>query len=453
MMDDTAIREIAKRLAAAYAGRLEVGELLGVGGLGAVFSARDPLLDRDVAIKVLDPSLAGRQGAGRLLDEARLIAATEHPNIVPLYEVDRWGDLVCLVMRYFPRGSLAALIERQGTLPAATVARIGTEVADALAAAHARGVVHLDVKPDNILLDAEKHAAVTDFGIARLTEQQDSAPGMASGTPHYMSPEQVAGDRVDGRADVYALGVVLYEMSTGRRPFTGKSVPEIMASQVSAAPEPLDRVAPDLPAALAGIITRALAKDPDARWQSAADMAETLRRAGEAEQLLSPREVRQKVRRRWYRRTAVLLAGLLLGLGSAVWLAVKVWRLMYSGGRPSIDAMAPRIPANLIDSALALGALTPGDTALYVFAPAGGGMTDAFIVTTRDMVAPVGGGFKRYPIARDYSLNLRLNPDGGFLVITDPVSGVADTIYRKLAGQEQRVLLQALAAALPKDSS
>jgi hypothetical protein len=212
-------------------------------------------------------------------------------------------------------------------------------------------------------------------------------------------------------------------------------------------------VAPDLPAALAGIITRALAKDPDARWQSAADMAETLRRAGEAEQLLSPREVRQKVRRRWYRRTAVLLAGLLLGLGSAVWLAVKVWRLMYSGGRPSVDAMAPRIPANLIDSARALGALTPGDTALYVFAPAGGGMTDAFIVTTRDMVAPVGGGFKRYPIARDYSLNLRLNPDGGFLVITDPVSGVADTIYRKLAGQEQRVLLQALAAALPKDSS
>ena len=115
--------------------------------------------------------------------------------------------------------------------------------------------------------------------------------------------------------------------------------------------------------------------------------------------------------------------------------------------------MAPRIPQNLIDSALALGALTQSDTVLYMFAPTDRGMPDAFIVTTREFVAPLGGGFKRYLFARDYSLSLRLNPDGGFLVISDTATGVADTIYRTLQGQEQRVLLQALSAALPKDST
>ena len=164
---------------ASFAGRLEIGELLGVGGFAAVFRARDPLLGRDVAIKVLDPSLAQGRGTDRLLDEARLIAATEHPHIVPLYEVDRQGDLVSLVMRYFPHGSLAERLEREGALPPAMVARLGTEVADALATAHARGVVHLDVKPDNILLDADGHAAVTDFGIARLAGNT-TAPRRAS---------------------------------------------------------------------------------------------------------------------------------------------------------------------------------------------------------------------------------------------------------------------------------
>ena len=347
-MDDAAIREVAKRLAASFAGRLEVGELLGVGGFAAVFRARDPLLGRDVAIKVLDPSLAQGRGTDRLLDEARLIAATEHPHIVPVYEVDREGDLVSLVMRYFPHGSLAERLEREGAQPPAMVARLGTEVADALATAHARGVVHLDVKPDNILLDADGHAAVTDFGIARLAREHDgAAPGIVERNPALHEPEQVAGDRVDGRADVYALGVVLYEMATGRRPVTGASAPEVMANQVSTAPAPLDQVAPELPAALAAIITRALAKDPAARWQSAADMAEALRRASAADQLLTPREIRRRARRRWYGRTAILVGGLLVGVIGAVWLAVKVWRMMYSGERPAIDAMAPRIPADI----------------------------------------------------------------------------------------------------------
>jgi serine/threonine-protein kinase len=448
-MDDAATRDIAERLRTGFAGRLDIGELLGVGGFAAVFRARDPLLGRDVAVKVLNPALVQGRGADRLLDEARLIAATEHPHIVPLYEVNRQGDLVSFVMRYFPAGSLAGRLEREGALQPAMVVRLGIEVADALAAAHARGVVHLDVKPDNILLDAEGHAAVTDFGIARLIGSGEAAmPGVVSGTPHYMSPEQVAGDRVDGRADVYALGVVLYEVATGRRPVTGTSAPEIMANQVSAAPAPLARVAPELPAALADVITRALAKDPAARWQSAADMAAALRQAGATDRLLAPREVRSRTRRQWYRRTAILASGLLVGVIGAVWLAVKVWRMMYAGERPAIDAMAPRIPADLIDSAITLGSLTPADTVVYVFAPAGKGMTDAFIVTTREMVASVGGTTRRYSVDRDYSVSLRLNPDGGFLVISDTATGVADTIYRTMTGQEQRVLMQALSTTV-----
>ncbi len=449
-MNEAAVQDIARRLALAYGGRLEVGELLGVGGFAAVFRARDPLLGRDVAIKVLDPVLAGRRDADRLLDEARLIAATEHPHIVPLYEVDRHDDLVSLVMRYFPHGTLAGRLQREPSLPPATVARLGIEVADALAVAHARGVVHLDVKPDNILLDAEGLAAVTDFGIARFTGDGESAGGMSSGTPHYMSPEQVAGDQVDGRADVYALGVVLYQAATGHRPVSGTSAQEIMANQVRSAPAPLETVAPELPAALAGVITRALAKDPAARWQSAAEMAEALRHASAGDQLLSPREMRRRTRKRWYRRTAILVGGLLVGLLAAVWMGVKVWRMMNAGDRPSIDVMAPRIPADLVDSATALGAVTPSDTVLYIFAPAGRGMTDAFIVTTRDMIARMEGTSRRYPLERDYAVNLNLNPDGGFLVLSDSATGVTDTIYRTMTGLEQQVLRRALSATLQR---
>ncbi|MBP2647389.1 MAG: protein kinase [Gemmatimonadetes bacterium] len=453
-MDDTAIQEMARRLQAAFAGRLQVAELLGVGGFAAVFRARDPLLARDVAIKVLDPSLAQGRAADRLLDEARLIAATEHPHIVPLYEVDRQGDLVSLVMRYFPHGSLAGRLEREGTLPPAMVARLGTEVADALATAHARGVIHLDVKPDNILLDAEGHAAVTDFGIARLAgEHEGAGPGIVSGTPHYMSPEQVAGDRVDGRADVYALGVVLYEMATGHRPVTGASAPEVMANQVRTAPAPLAQVAPELPAALAAIITRALAKDPAARWQSAADMAEALRRAGAADQLLAPREVRLRTRRRWYRRTATLVGGLLVGVIGAVWLVVSIWRAMYAGTAPAIDAMAPRIPATIIDSAIGLGALTPADTVQYVFAPAGMGVPGAFIVTTREMVALPGGRVRRYPISGNADIDLRLHNRSGYLIISDTALGVKDTVYRTMSGRELRILIGALGRTLRADTA
>ncbi len=287
-MDAARTEALARRLNAALGGRLALGELLGVGGFAAVFRGRDPLLNRDVAIKALDPTLVlDDSAADRLLDEARLVATAEHPHIVPLYEAGHRDGVVYLVMRFFPDGTLGARLSGEGPLTPAGVARLGIEVADALSAAHARGVLHLDIKPENLLLDGDGHAFVADFGISRVAAAADATPdGTSSGTPHYMSPEQVAGDRLDGRADVYALGVVLYEAATGRRPITGNSAVNIMANQVSKAPEPLSTVAPDLPKALSDIITRALAKDPDDRWDSAKEMADALRTASAADKLL-----------------------------------------------------------------------------------------------------------------------------------------------------------------------
>jgi serine/threonine protein kinase len=200
---------------------------------------------------VLDPSLAVDAALEeQFLHEARTIAAAEHPHIVPLYSANSSGGLLYLVMRLLPGQSLEDRIAG-GKLPAAEAARIALECARALAAAHAVGVVHRDIKPGNILLDTNGNATVTDFGIALVTSRPArELVGSTSGTPHYMSPEQSLGERVDGRSDVYALGVVLYEMLTGTLPFPGRSVTEVIAKHISA---PIPRVSE---------------REPETRWRS-----------------------------------------------------------------------------------------------------------------------------------------------------------------------------------------
>ncbi|MEZ4586748.1 MAG: serine/threonine-protein kinase [Gemmatimonadales bacterium] len=270
MADPQMIADLESRLRTILRGRFEVRELLGAGGFGAVFRAFDPTLERDVAIK----AFFADQGAGDTdvaLDEAKLVARIEHPHIVPLYHAESRDGIVYLVMRCFP-DTLRARIDRAPLDPEA-LARLGAQVADALAAAHERGVVHLDVKPDNILLDGDGNPAVTDFGIARLVGAGDQSPtGVVSGTPHYMSPEQVAGDRVDGRTDVYALGAVLYEAATGKTPVAGDSAAGHGQSRFARRP-PLRKGGAQSRPPWARIISQALAKDPDDRWQSARAMA------------------------------------------------------------------------------------------------------------------------------------------------------------------------------------
>ncbi len=448
-MNPTTAAELRERLSAALAGRLEVGDLLGAGGFAAVFRARDPLLERDVAIKVLAPSVALSPAATEeLLSEARLVAGIEHPHIVPLYEAGDAGGLVYLVMRYFPDGSLTRRLT--GPMPPAEVARIGAQAADALAAAHQRGVAHLDIKPDNILVDAAGNVAVADFGIAQLiasSRPRDLAS--VSGTPWYMSPEQVAGDAVDGRADLYALGTLLYEAATGARPVHGDTPQAIMANQVREAAVPIGTMRPDFPAPLAKVIMRSLAKDPAERWPGAAGMAKALRQAASDEKLISPAAQRQRARRKWYRGGAILAAGLLAGIGFLGWWVVKLVRLFTSGNPPAIDATAPNIAAATLDS-LRGRVLLEGDTVRYVYAPSGGTLANALVVTQSALLALHDWEVRRYPLSEDPEVKIDLNSSGGAVMIRRKGASAPDTVFTPVSGMEQQVLMLGLKRALPE---
>jgi serine/threonine-protein kinase len=445
-MDDAIVRDLHRRLTSALGDQFEIGALLGTGGFAAVFRARDPVLGRDVAIKVFDPALSlSPAAADQLLTEARLVAAIEHPHIVPLYEAGVREGLVYLVMRCMPDGTLGDKLERSGPLPAAEVARLGTEVADALAAAHEQGVVHLDIKPANILLDARGHTAVNDFGIAQAIARSDAAPsGVSSGTPHYMSPEQVAGDRLDGRSDVYTLGVVLYESATGTSPVGGTTSAQVMANQLRQIPAALATAAPELPTALADVIMRALAKDPAARWASAREMADALRAASAPDRLITPRQASKRVRRRWYGRFGMVLGGLAVGIVLIVIMVVRTLRSAFSGELPAVDAFAPMIPPALLDSARTSGLLAQDDTALYLFARHGDGVSAALAVTSRGLNIARRGTITRYLRADDYDINLAWRGTQGFVTLKMPRTGRVDTLFTSISGVEEQALGLAL---------
>jgi serine/threonine-protein kinase len=245
--------------------------------MGIVYKAKDRRLKRPVAIKLLPPELAFRgEIRSRFLKEAETAAQLSHPNIVPIYSVDERDGLVYFVMAFVDGENLAAHLHSEGRLNSTEARRILKEVAEALAYAHERGVVHRDIKPDNILLcaDDDGRVMVTDFGIARaVSEGADSrltATGMAIGTPAYMSPEQSMGERdIDGRADLYALGVVGYQMLAGELPFNAPSTPALLVKQISERPTPVDVHRPDAPADLARAVMMLLEKDPANRFPSA----------------------------------------------------------------------------------------------------------------------------------------------------------------------------------------
>ena len=251
--------------------------------MGVVYRARDKRLKRHIAIKVLPPELAFQSSIKtRFLREAETAAQLSHPNIVPIYAVDELEGLVFFVMAYVSGDNLGKRLHERGVLPMDDVRRITREVADALAYAHERGVVHRDIKPDNILLDAATgRTMVTDFGIARAVSDADSgrltATGMAIGTPAYMSPEQAAGDReIDGRSDLYSLGVVAYQMLVGEPPFTATSTPAILVKHISERPTPVTQRRSDVPQDLARAVMMCLEKDPAMRFPSAAALVTAL---------------------------------------------------------------------------------------------------------------------------------------------------------------------------------
>jgi predicted Ser/Thr protein kinase len=256
-------------LARALHGQLTVERELGRGGMGVVYLARDVMLDRSVAMKVLPPHLAAQEEMReRFLREARTAARLAHPNVVPVHRADEIDGAAFFTMAFIEGETLAERIRDRGPLSAAEGIRIFREVAWALAYAHARGVVHRDVKPENILLDrATGRALVSDFGIARQADStRITQQGLVLGTFHYMSPEQVSGLELDGRSDVYSLGVVMYQALSGRLPFDGLTAPAVLMAHATRQPPPLRSVAADVPPALVTIVERCLEKRPEDRF-------------------------------------------------------------------------------------------------------------------------------------------------------------------------------------------
>jgi len=260
----------------ALAGRYSIDRELGRGGMGVVYLAREVLLDRLVAIKLLPPEKSGLVTLrDRFLREARLAAKLSHPHIIPIHAVDEVGRFVFYVMAFVDGETLAQRVRSRGPVSASDGARVLREVAWALAYAHAQGLVHRDVKPDNILLEASTgRALVADFGIAAAVG--DAAGDGVSGTPEFMSPEQALGGDVDARSDLYGLGATAFYAFSGRFPFEGRTPTEILAKQVTEAPPPLASLGLAVPRKLALLVDRCLAKDPASRPANAEALAEQL---------------------------------------------------------------------------------------------------------------------------------------------------------------------------------
>ena len=320
------------------AGRYSIERELGRGGMGIVFLARDVALDRLVAIKLLPRALAEQaEYRERFLHEARTAAGLSHPNIVPIHSVEEHENLVFFVMGYVDGPTLRERVERGGPLPPRLAAKLMQEVAWALAYAHQRGVIHRDVKPDNIMIEmGTDRALVTDFGIAlsrRAEGRKDG--GELVGTARYMSPEQACGEPLDARSDLYALGATFFFALTGRPPVDGQNLPAIITRLISQPTPGVALVRPDVPAKLAAVVDRCLAKAPADRWPAGDDVARVL---GEARgrDFRAPPLVRSFVRNAEV-STMALLATVVAGGGVSI-----------GGGNYYVDGGGPGIIGTIL---------------------------------------------------------------------------------------------------------
>jgi serine/threonine protein kinase len=262
-------------------GRYELLEEIGRGAMGVVFRARDPLIDRIVAIKTINVGLSRVEAEdfGKRFDrEARSAGRLNHPNIVTIYDVGKSGDVAYLAMELLEGQSLRDILDSGVVLPPSTIADIAAQIADGLASAHQAGVIHCDIKPANVVVLASGLVKITDFGIARMrTNDVKTMTGMILGSPKYMSPEQVAGKRADYRSDLFSLGVVLHEMLTGQPPFQADTVHGLMYQTLNSTPAAPSSLNPELPEIVDLIVAKALSKNVEERYQSAADLAKDLR--------------------------------------------------------------------------------------------------------------------------------------------------------------------------------
>lgn len=336
-----------------------IGAELGTGGMGRVYAAEDTKLGRRVAVKVLPPDMAAdRERLERFRREARIVAALNHPNIVTLFSVEEAGGVRFLTMELVEGETLGESIPPDG-LEQESIVDFAGQLADALAAAHERGVVHRDLKPANVMAAADGKLKILDFGLAKLRapesdERRDSTltmEGKVLGTVPYMAPEQVLGETVDPRTDLFSLGVILYEMATGRRPFRGGSNAELISSILRDAPEPITGLRSDLDPALERVAMRLLEKEPQRRFQTAIEVRDELRRlqAGSQAQTEAVPAAAAAARRTPGRRGAAVASGaVFVALLSIGW----GWRTYVDSARPAARTEPSRAAGRSADGAL-----------------------------------------------------------------------------------------------------
>src|SRR6266446_1846488 len=275
-------------------GRYEIRSSIGAGGMGEVYLAFDTQLDRLVALKVLKAGLAAdQQGMGRFVQEAKAASALNHPNIVTIYESGK-TDLSAFIATEFVDGVTLRQRMKQAPMKLSEILDIAIQVASALSAAHAAGIVHRDMKPENVMIRPDGYIKVLDFGLAKLTETKrsdsaattlmDTEPGVVMGTARYMSPEQARGLEVDARTDIWSLGVVIYEMCAERPPFGGATNSDVLAAIIEREPPPLARYSREVPESLEWIVTKSLNKERDERYQSARELLSDLRKVKRREE-------------------------------------------------------------------------------------------------------------------------------------------------------------------------
>ena len=299
-------------------GRYKIKSELGRGGMATVYRAFDPISNREVAIKVLPPEMMHQLiTRARFKREMKLIASLEHPAIVPVYDVGEEDSQPFFVMRYMSGGSLAELIKR-GRFSLRDAALIIERLASALDHAHSKGIIHRDVKPDNVLFDSSDNPYLSDFGVAKLTEtavsvtEANANANEAMGTAAYLSPEQARGESVDGRADIYGLGAILYEMLTGEPPYQGNTVVGVAVRHVNDPIPDVRKLRPDLPPEVDEIIKKAMAKDREDRYQTAFDLARALTKVAFGEERTIPSSAtmldRKNAASAWRGRAGLLAA-------------------------------------------------------------------------------------------------------------------------------------------------
>lgn len=352
-MTDAFRQELQQTLGDAY---LIERELFG-GGMSRVFVARERALDRQVVVKVLPPHLAAGMNIDRFRREIQVAAQLNHPHIVPLLSAGDQPGFLYYTMPFIEGESLRTILERRGRLLPREVQRILADVADALAYAHDRGVVHRDIKPGNILT-LGSHALVTDFGVAKAlraalpTGESSTSSGFAIGTPAYMAPEQLAGDpAADHRMDIYALGLLAHELLAGASPFQGASPQATMAAQLTTVPEPLDRAFPDVPKPLAALVTHCLQKDAADRPQTAGDLLRELDRMATPGYTTSTRTTATRRNRLLWVGGGIAAAIALVGVGMALG--------REAGGRQTAPRRVVVFPESPVDSAVASEAELP----------------------------------------------------------------------------------------------